>query len=53
MWGFNGENRYAHGGMLQAALHIRSELERMAILKKLYCHNTVATSISTPLTEVN
>lgn len=26
-WGFDGKNRFAHGGMLRAAMYIRNELE--------------------------
>lgn len=34
-YGFDGENRWAHGGMLIGALHIRKELERTGILKRV------------------
>lgn len=34
-WGFNGAGRYAHGGFLSAALHIRQEIEDTKILTKI------------------
>lgn len=37
-WGFNGHHKWAHGGMLQAALAIRQELEDSHILQKIFGH---------------
>ena len=34
-WGFQGAGRYAHGGFLSAALHIRQEIEDTKILQKI------------------
>lgn len=52
LWGFDGTNRYAHGGMLKAALHIRQELEQSKIMSQLFGAQRVSTNITTPLTEV-
>jgi sn1-specific diacylglycerol lipase len=35
-WGFEGRERYAHGGILSAALHIREEIEDSHVLEKLF-----------------
>ena len=35
-WGFDGVGRYAHGGFLLAALHIREEIEQSQVLQKLF-----------------
>jgi hypothetical protein len=32
IWGFNGAGKYAHSGMLRAAMHIRKEIETSGIL---------------------
>jgi hypothetical protein len=34
-WGFQGAGRYAHGGFLSAALHIREEIENTKVLQKI------------------
>ncbi len=34
-WGFDGRGRWAHGGMLKAACHIRGELEQLGLLGRL------------------
>lgn len=49
-WGFNGESRWAHGGMLKAALHIRNELDRSSTLRNIF--KGTHSSFHTPLTEV-
>lgn len=46
-WGYDGQHRYAHGGMFQAAIFIRKELERSRILSKLFGSNNNPTSNST------
>eukprot|EP01042_Synura_sphagnicola_P007128 gene7128-9128_t len=48
-WGFNGESRWAHGGMLKAALHIRNELDRSSTLRNIF--KGTHSSFHTPLTE--
>lgn len=53
LWGFDGTNRYAHGGMLTAALHIRQELEQSKALSKLFGAHRTSSNITTPLTEVS
>lgn len=50
-WGFDGRNRWAHGGMLRAAIHIRSELQRTGLLRQVY-GTSPSSSFTTPLTEV-
>ena len=35
-WGFNGVKKYAHGGMLRSADHIRTEIEEKCLLDGLY-----------------
>lgn len=50
-WGFNGENLWAHGGMLKVALHIRRELDRSGTLRKIFGGSHA--SHQTPLTEVS
>lgn len=52
LWGFDGTGRYAHGGMLKAALYIRQELEQSKIMSKLFGAQRVSSNITTPLTEV-
>ncbi len=53
MYGFNGKDRWAHGGMLKAALHIRNELQKSGVLTKFLGHYTSSHStIDTPLTQV-
>lgn len=49
-WGFDGENKWAHGGMLKAAVHIRNELDRSNTLRRIF-HGSHS-SFTTPLTEV-
>jgi sn1-specific diacylglycerol lipase len=48
-FGFNGENLWAHGGMLKVALHIRRELDRSGTLRKIFGGSHA--SHQTPLTE--
>lgn len=48
-WGFDGENKWAHGGMLKAAVHIRNELDRSNTLRRIF-HGSHS-SFTTPLTE--
>lgn len=58
-WGFDGKNRWAHSGMVRAADRIRTELDRLDILRKIYSTNSHHDSnghhsppnMSTPLTE--
>lgn len=38
-WGFNGRGRWAHSGMLRAALVIRGEIEEARILNRIYDEN--------------
>ena len=49
-WGFDGKGRYAHAGMLKAALTIRAELEANDTLAKIY--NGSDSTLKTPLREV-
>lgn len=52
-YGFDGKGRWAHGGMLQAAINIRKELETNRILKNINTPNrTMTPNLQTPLTEV-
>jgi len=49
-WGFQGEGRYAHDGMLRASQWIRQDLEQhAAVLQELV--STSPVSASTPLTQ--
>lgn len=53
-WGFDGSNRYGHSGMVRAADHIRSELDRLEVLKKIFSSSTSSSatpSAATPLTD--
>jgi hypothetical protein len=36
MWGFDGAGRYAHSGMLRAALALRQELHQSGIFSRIY-----------------
>lgn len=67
-WGFDGRCRYAHSGMLKAALAIRTELDASGTLNKIYgttssssastvsnslaAATAAAAALETPLTEV-
>lgn len=46
-WGFNGEHRWAHSGMLRAALAIREALEQAKILERIYSTES-ALSVAMP-----
>jgi hypothetical protein len=35
-WGFPGQGKYAHSGMLRAAMSIRQELEESDVLAQIY-----------------
>lgn len=35
-WGFHGIGRWAHGGMLRAAIKIREEIEESNVLSRIY-----------------
>lgn len=35
-WGFDGRNRWAHSGMLRAASAIRTELESLGLLDRIF-----------------
>lgn len=35
-WGFDGRNRWAHSGMLRAASAIRTELEYLGLLDRIF-----------------
>lgn len=50
-WGFDGKGRYAHAGMLKAALGIRAELEANDTLGRIF--NGYDSTLKTPLREVN
>jgi len=57
-WGFDGSNRWAHGGFLRAATQIRTEIENAKLLHKIFSGNGLymngsgkALNMSTPLTE--
>lgn len=54
-WGFDGRGRWAHGGMLRAALHIRQELQRSGVLQRILGpssspQGSASASFTTPLT---
>ena len=42
-WGFNGSNKYSHGGFLMAALCIREEIEESGILQKIFQSTVITT----------
>mmetsp|Transcript_8707 Transcript_8707/g.19113 ORF Transcript_8707/g.19113 Transcript_8707/m.19113 type:complete len:753 (+) Transcript_8707:114-2372(+) len=48
-FGFDGKGRFAHAGMLKAALSIRAELESAETLHKIY--NGMDSTLQTPLRE--
>jgi len=50
-WGFDGNNRWGHSGMVRAADRIREELDRIEVLKKIYTQRPGTPGITTPLTE--
>jgi hypothetical protein len=55
VWGFDGRGRWAHGGFLRAAMHIRSEIENNKILQRILSnniHGVNGNNMKTPLTEV-
>jgi len=39
-WGFEGQNRYAHAGMLDGALWIRNDLNQSQIIQRLLLENS-------------
>lgn len=49
-FGFDGKGRFAHGGMLKAALGIRAELEANDTLGRIF--NGYDSNLKTPLREV-
>lgn len=49
-YGFDGKGRYAHAGMLKAALGIRAELERNDVLGRIFSGND--STLKTPLRDV-
>ena len=55
-YGFDGVGRFAHGGMLKAAIIIREELDLNNTLGKIYgatsSSSIIANNISVPLREV-
>lgn len=57
-YGFDGVGRFAHGGMLKAAIIIREELDVNNTLGKIYgttfptASSIIANNISVPLREV-
>jgi hypothetical protein len=52
-WGFDGKDRFAHDGMLKAALHIRGELDKSGVLQRVFLAGSKARGdMKTPLTEV-
>ena len=50
-FGFDGRGRFAHAGMLKAALGIRAELERNDVLNKIFSGND--STLKTPLRDVS
>ena len=49
LWGFDGINRFAHGGMLRSAMHIRSEIESLGYLNRLMARKSPGQLNTNPL----
>lgn len=45
-WGFDGRGRFAHGGFLGVASHLREDLQKSEVLKNLFDQHPLTNTIS-------
>lgn len=51
-WGFDGAGRWSHAGMVNAAMHIRTELETTNVLNKVFGLKGFEAKLGSPINKV-